>query len=80
MRSKILPTLYSIVHGPRNKRNNKNMFMTKKTKRQSTCKNPNKQAFRFKIHTLVYTKTCIQSQIYKNFIHTYKYYKTQIEY
>lgn len=56
MRSKILPTLYSIVHGPRNKqKKNNESFKQNKLKQQSTCRTKEKKrAFsNLKIHTLI---------------------------
>lgn len=41
-------------------------------------KTEKKQAFKILRYIHSYAKTCVQSQIYKTFIHTYKYYKTQI--
>lgn len=50
MRSKILPTLYSIVHGPKKKQKRLNK---RKLKGNSTCITKPKGNKHFKMHTLV---------------------------
>lgn len=69
MRSKILLTLYSIVHGPekQNKKTLKDHILKKGTKLQPTCKTKPKRKKKNKhlrcIHS--YAETCIRSRFTK---------------
>lgn len=77
MRSKILLTLYSIVHGPekQNKKTLKDHILKKGTKLQPTCKTKpkrkKKQAFKmhtlicWNMHTITVYKTSIRTNITK---------------